>query len=172
MNLKDVVRRIWFLPFLLLTACQSGSATLPTLKEIWEKIIWVGTLGFLGTQFGPETPVGFMRLMVFILVFALLFEGSRLLGLQRNTQITVSLVLSIIATVFMPKGVLAGIGVAYGTVVSFFLIGVPVFAGLYVIYLLPSTNRWLIGIKVAIIGLLLALLIIIKNFAIAGLGLP
>ncbi len=70
----------------------------------------------------------------------------------------------------MPAGVLAGIGITYGTITAFVLIGVPVLAGLYAIYAIPSTNRWLIGMKIAIIILLLIILRAVRFHALKGFG--
>ena len=148
---------------IILTACQSSR--LPTGLEIWNKILWFGTLGFIG--FNDNPVAGFMRILVGILIFAILFELSRVVGLSRNIGITVSIILSLMTAVFIPGTVLAGIGTAYATFVSFVLIGLPVVGGLYALYRIPSTSRWWIFIKIVLILILIAILISVKDHALA-----
>lgn len=168
MELKQVFRSLALMPLLFLTACQSSTTTFPTFTDIWQRILEIGSLGFINT---PNNAEAFMRIMVFILVFAILYEASRFTGFQTNIRAIITIIFAIISSIFMPAGVLAGIGIAYGTVVAFFLIGIPVLGGLYAIYAIPSNNRWQIGIKVAIITVLLAILIQVRNHALAGFAI-
>ncbi len=156
------------LAFFLL-ACTDASGSL-TVKPIWDKILSVGSLEFLGIQ-GEGGLIAFMRILVAILVFALLFEASRLIGLSRNVAIAVTAILAIMSAVFIPGNLLAAIGGAYATVVAFVLIGVPVVGGFYALLRIPSTNRWLIALKIAIILLLLWVLISVKTHALKITGL-
>ena len=167
MEVKRVIRSLALMPLLFLTACQSSSTGFPSFTDIWGRILGIASLGFLNTAANAEA---FMRLMVFILVFAVFYEASRLTQFQPNIRAVISLVLAIISAVFMPAGVLAGIGITYGTITAFVLIGVPVLAGLYAIYAIPSTNRWLIGMKIAIIILLLIILRAVRFHALKGFG--
>ncbi|MBS3139801.1 hypothetical protein J4479_02250, partial [Candidatus Woesearchaeota archaeon] len=123
MEVKRVIRSLALMPLLFLTACQSSSTNFPSFTDIWGRILGIASLGFLNTAANAEA---FMRLMVFILVFAVFYEASRLTQFQPNIRAVISLVLAIISAVFMPAGVLAGIGITYGTITAFVLIGVPV----------------------------------------------
>jgi len=168
MQIKRVAQYLIFFSLLLLTACQTSQAQVPTLKDIWEGILEIGTLGFIGSA---DNLVGFMRIMVFILVFAVLYEASRLTRFPTNIRAVISIVISIISSVVMPAGVLAGIAAAYGTVVASVLIGVPVLGGFYALYRIPSDDRWQIALKIGIILITLVVLIEIKYGAIKGFGL-
>jgi hypothetical protein len=154
-----------------LAACTSTAGSSPTLGiDIWKQVLWFGTLGFLGyTAEGPM--VGFMRIAVLILVFALLYEGSRFLNfLGRNSRIVIALILSIISVVFIPGNVLAGIGAAYGTLVAFILLG-SVIAGMGWAYMsIPSTSMGYRLLRIALLLVLLFILISVKQHATGLLG--
>ena len=145
---------------MFLVSCQqvgiSGS-------EIWNKIIWFGSLGFLGATGNPME--GFMRILVITLVFAIFYELGGLVQLSPSIRTTVSLILAIMSGVFIPGTVLAGIGAAYGTLVALFLIGAPVVGGLYAIYRIPNTTRFHIFLRIVIILILLTILISVKIHA-------
>ena len=148
----------------LLTACTATG--LPSGIEIWNKILWFGSLGWLGHTDNPMA--GFMRIMIFILVFAILYELANLTGfLGRNVAITIALVISLISAVFIPGSVLAGIGAAYGTIVALFLIGLPVVGGLYGFFRIPTTTRFHRFMRLVVLLILLAVLIAVKNHAVA-----
>ncbi len=147
---------------LFLVSCTSPG--FPSGMDIYKKILWVGSLGFLGNVDSPMA--GFMRIMIFILVFAVLYELSRLVpGLTKNIAITVTGILALISAIFIPGPVLAGIGAAYGTVVAFVLIGIPVIGGLYLLHRVPAQTRWNHFIRIVIILLLIAILISVRNHA-------
>ena len=152
---------------LLVVSCAQGQQL--TLKDIWDAILSIGKLEFLGFA-GENALVAFMRIMIGILVFALLFEGSRAVGLARNIGTVVALVLSIISVIFIPGSILAGIGGAYATLIAFVLIGVPVVGGFYVLIRIPSTSRGWIALKMVIIVLLIWILSAVKANALTLLG--
>ena len=134
-------------------------------QGIFDKVVSIGNLDFLGAALGDEPIVGFMRIMIFILVFAILFEVSRLSGLRGNIGGTIAAIVSIMSVMFIPGTVLAAIGGAYATLISFILIGTPVAGGLYLIYVIPSDNRWQIGLKVVLLALLLWILMGVRDQA-------
>lgn len=149
---------------LFVVSCAPGQQL--TLKSVWNDILSIGQLKFLLGNAAPDNVIiGFMRLMVGILVFALLYEVSGLLGLSKNVRITVAVIISIMSLVFMPGAVLAAIGGSYATVVSLVMIGVPVVGGLYVIFRIPSTSRGLIFVKIVILLILLFVLINVRDQA-------
>jgi hypothetical protein len=131
-------------------------------KGVWDDIISIGTLDFLDDE---DAIFGFVRLMVALLVFAVLFEVSALLGFSKNIRIVIATILAILPAIFIPNTILAAIGGTYALVVSFILIGVPVLGGGYALYRIPSTSRPLILLKISIILLLLWLLFIVKDHA-------
>jgi len=156
------------LAFFLL-ACTEASGSI-TIKPIWDKILNVGSLGFLGIQ-GSGGLIAFMRILIAILVFALLFEVSRLTGLSRNIGIVVAAILAIMSAIFIPGNILAAIGGAYATIVAFALLGVPVFGGFYALIAIPGTTRGWIALRIVVILLLLWILISIKTHALNITGL-
>lgn len=140
----------------------------PSFGDIWNKLLWFGSLGFLGeNEFGL---VGFMRILLVVLVFALLYEGSRVAGLSQNIGIVVSAILAIISVIFIPNAVLAGIGAAYATVVSVILIGGIVFGGLWLFHLVPGQTRTQIFIRIVLLLILLMVLVSVKSHATDLLG--
>lgn len=155
--------------FLLSLAAFLASCTptgaFPSLMDIWLKILWFATLGWLGYyQEGPM--VGFMRILVVILVFAILYELATLTGfLSRNIAITIALILALMSGIFIPGSVFAGIGAAYATIVSLFLIGVPVLGGLYAFMRIPTTSRVYRFFRIVILLVLLMVLIAVKSHA-------
>ncbi len=150
---------------LFLVSCQQAGIS---GSSIYNKILWFGSLGFLGASGNPMS--GFMRILVTILVFAIFYElGGIPIGggplLTPSIRTTISLILAIISGVFIPTSVLAGIGAAYGTLVALFLIGLPVVGGLYAIHRIPNTYRFYIFLRIVIIIILLAILISVKIHA-------
>lgn len=163
MDLKRRMRN-WFLFVisLFLVSCQEVGIS---ASEIFNKLLWFGSLGFLG-QYGGNPLDGFMRILVIILVFAIFYELGGISNLiSPNIRTVVSLILAIMSGIFIPGTVLAGIGAAYGTLVALFLIGLPVVGGLYAIYRIPNTRRFYIFLRIVVILILLAILISVKVHA-------
>jgi len=146
---------------LLLASCSPEPG--PSGQEIWNKILWVGSLGFLGEN--DHGLVSFMRILIFILMFALLFEGSKVTGLSRNIAIVVSAVIAIMSSLFIPASVLEAIGVTYATLISIIFIGVPIIGGLLVFRMIPGTSRGWIALRIVILAILLTILYSIQYYA-------
>lgn len=145
--------------FLFVVSCTPNAG--PSGEEIWEKILWFGTLGFLGST--EDGLVSFMRILVFILVFALFFLGASMVpGLGRNTAIVIAAVLAIISVIFIPSSVLIGIGAAYATLTAVVLIGAPIVGGLALFRMIPGETRGGIAIRCIVLLVLLAVLIAVK----------
>jgi hypothetical protein len=137
-----------------------------TLENVWDAVLDIGMLKFL--KISSENALsGFMRLMIGILVFTLIFEATRLLGdyANRNARVVVAVIISIISVIFMPKKILLAIGSTYSIIVSIIMIGVPVAAGFYALYRIPSDNRWQVGMKVFILGILLWIMFVVRDYA-------
>jgi len=153
----------------LLVSC-SQSAGQVSGKDIWDTIIKLGSLEYFGLT-GTNAVVSFMRVLVAILIFAILFEVSGLLNFARNVRIALAVILSVISSIFIPAEVLAGIGAAYATLISFVLIGTPLIAGLVAYFNIPHTTRGWIAIRMVILLLLLWILLAVKHHASAITGL-
>ncbi len=162
-NFRKIGLGLFFVFLVLLSGC--SMQTTNSINDIWTNVLHIGGLGFLGGSDGPV--VGFMRIMVFILVFSLIYGGLRLVlgGLGSNIPIVIAAVISIISVIFIPGPVLMAIGGAYGTVVAFVLIGSVVFAGGLMLYIIPTTNRGWRLVRFIILCLLLFILMNVRDHA-------
>ena len=142
------------LSFLLASCDVQGNID---FSKIGETIISIGSLQFLGIQ-GQTVVMGFLRVMVGILVFALFFEASRFLPFGRNSRVIIALVLATLSVVLIPGQVLIGISAAYSTLMALILIGVPVVGAFYLVYRLPSNTGGEIGVKLFILTITLWIL--------------
>lgn len=154
-----------------LTGCKKDASGVEeiTLESIWEKVLSIGKLDFLGGDVATKGQnfVGFMRIMIGILIFAILsaVAAAVLPEGARGTGTIVSIILAVITSIFLPGSVLAGIGAAYGTLVAFFLMGMPIVGGGYLLHIMPRDNRFWIALRIALILVLIWVLIAIKNQA-------
>lgn len=148
---------------ILLVSC---STTTPPPSTFADWVKYIGSMGFLDVVAanGGNTLVGFVRILVAILVFAILYEAAHLF-LSQNIAITISAILAIISAIFIPGPVLAGIGSAYATLFSLALIAAPVVGGLWAIWRIPGTTRAQIGLRIVILFILLWVLIAVKEHA-------
>jgi len=156
---------------LFVVSCTTGPTGSISLKSIFDKIISIGKLDFLGMT-GESAISGFMRIMIFILVFTVLYEASRFLGASDGTRVTISLIISIISCIFIPKTVLIAIGTSYGLIVSLFLIGSVIVGGFFAIFQIPRQPWYWHLTRIGVLCLLLWLLLIMKDNAIKIAGLP
>jgi len=152
----------------LIVSCKQGEEL--SLATIWGKILDIGSLTSLGLD-SQTTLAAFLRIMVGILVFALFFEGARLLPFSQNIRVTLAIVLSVLSIVLIPGTVLIAISAAYSTVVATALISIPVVGAFYAVYRIPSTNRGQIAAKIFILIFALAIIMAIKEYATGTLGL-
>ena len=119
----------------------------PLLDRVWDRVIWIGQLGFLGI---PDASIvtGFTRILITLLVFTIFFavttafsgDGNALGFLSRGQAGIVSAIVAIITAIFIPASVLLAVGSGWATAVAFLLIGGPV-AGLF--YILWNVNTWM-----------------------------
>ncbi|MBI2666729.1 hypothetical protein HYX13_03900 [Candidatus Woesearchaeota archaeon] len=133
----------------------------PPLDSIFNVANEIVSLKFLGIQ-GQTAVMSFLRLMVGILVFALFFEGARLLPFQRNTRLAIAFVLATLSVLLIPGQVLVGISAAYSTLAALILVGVPVAGGFYLVYRMPSATRGEIAMKLVLLFILLLILWALK----------
>jgi hypothetical protein len=132
------------------------------VKAVFDSVVSVGQLGWAGVT-AESYLTGFMRLAIFLLIFTILFAiGSATLagvaGFSRNIIIAIALILAVISAIFIPGSVLSAIGVAYGTLFSFILIGAVVVGGGFLVYIIPTTNLPLRILRLVLILLLIWIL--------------
>lgn len=161
---------------LFLAACTSSDGEEFDLASIWDEFVYIFSLGPLLES--TDALGAFMRAIVGILVFALLFEaGNRLGFLARRTAMVVAGVLAIMTAIFLPNAILAGIGSAYAIAFAAILILTPVVGGLWVIFgsvggnpIIPHT-RFGHGLRIVILAVLLWILIAVKDHALNLVGM-
>lgn len=113
-----------------------------TLSNVWNRIISIGNLSFLGIG-DASLVAGFTRILVGILVFALFFallKNLKQLDFLEKQATVVALILAILSAVFMPANVLLGIGSGWGTAIALILIGAPIIGIAYILYKIPGKD--------------------------------
>lgn len=113
------------------------------LNRVFSRIISIGNLSFLGIS-DASLVVGFTRILVGILVFAIFFALLKNLGavdFLKKQAAMVAGILAIISAVFMPASVLLGIGAGWGTAVALILVGGPIVGLAYLLYLIPGKDN-------------------------------
>ncbi len=145
---------------LLLVSCTSSGPS----KSFKDWVYDIGTLQFLGVTSGENTLIGFLRILIAVLIFVILYEVAHLF-LTPNVSIAVSAILAIGSAIFIPGEILAGIFGAYATLFSLILIGAPVVGGLWAIWRIPGDTRGGIALRALILLILLWILLGVKALA-------
>jgi hypothetical protein len=122
-----------------------------TAGKVWDVILNIFQLKFIS---GGLMLVGFMRLVVFLLVFTLLFFGSQQIGLGRTGGI-VAFLLAAIGVIFIPGQILLFVGEVYGTIFAWGLIVSAIFALFFIVYYIPPNTWWGQLLRIFILILLL-----------------
>ncbi|MAF99230.1 MAG: hypothetical protein CMH61_01325 [Nanoarchaeota archaeon] len=133
--------------------------------NVWRRIISFGNLSFLGFS-DASIVAGFLRLLIGLLIFTVFFAvltGAKQFKLFNRGQAgIVAAILAIVTAIFMPTGILLGIGAGYGTAISLLLIGLPVAAVFYALFTLPGEPCFWLFIKFVLLTILLWVLSAIK----------
>ncbi len=117
------------------------------LYNVWDKILFIGNLGFLGFS-DSFAVIAVTRILIWILIFTIFFalinsfSGSdkALSFLGRNHAMIVAAVLATISAIFLPDYILTATGAGWATAIALILIGGPI-AGLA--YILWNINGWM-----------------------------
>lgn len=136
---------------------QTAGGPMEKLEEIFDGIVSVGQLGWLDVT--PEAKlVGFMRILIGIVIFSLLFMSFRLLSdkisgfeVPRNISVTISVVMAIVSSIFLPAAILTAIGTAYAAAVAFVLLGSLIAAGLWLLLGTETETRAVALIKLGMV---------------------
>ncbi len=144
----------------------SPSASTNIFGQAFDKIVSIGSLEFLLGTGADSKFIGFLRILIAILVFCVFYAGANAAGqfIPRQAGITISVILAILTSVFIPGSVLAAIGSGYAVLVSSLLIGVPVFALMYFIFGTQNT-RFMAGTKIVLLFLVWYVLIEVAYWA-------
>lgn len=160
-----MIKKSWLIIGLLLVmlfAVSCGPAgTSTTFKDV---VYDIGTLQFLGVTSGENTLVGFLRILIAVLIFVILYEVAHLF-LTPNTAVAIAAILAIGSVIFIPGQILAGIFGAYATLFSLIFIGAPVVGGLWAIWRIPGTTRGGLALRALILLILLWILLGVKALA-------
>ena len=124
---------------------------LTLLEQVWNRIIGIVNLSFLGVSDGGLV-IAFVRVLVWIMVFTVFFAGLRYTPhlkdlLKKNQALVVAFVLATISAIFLPADALLALGAGWGTLVALVLIGIPVVAILAALIMTPSSSRGVYFIK-------------------------
>ena len=138
---------MWLLASLLALPLVAAQGPLEFIGNVWNKILLIGGLSFL-QGFGL---VGFTRILIWILTFALFFavmgglgagkQEGRLTFLERKQAMVVAGVLATISAIFLPANAILAVGAGWATAVGLILIGAPLLGLFYVLWKIPSDKK-------------------------------
>ena len=121
--------------------------TIPNIiHNTFLQIIGIGDLGFLGVS-DHSLVVGFVRIMVWILIFTLFFAVAREVKsppfsyLKKNQAMVVAFCLATIAAIFVPAPALLAVGAGWATAIAVILIGVPIVAVAFALQAIPGNGQ-------------------------------
>jgi hypothetical protein len=101
----------------------SGTASAVT---IFTKIVTFGWLVDLGITTASVDPIeGFTRFLLFLVLCLLLFKGAKAIGMGDGISIAITIVFSLLTTIFIPGTILLAAATSYGTVFSVIMLGIP-----------------------------------------------
>lgn len=139
---------------------------------VWDKIISMGRLDFLGFSDGTIV-AAFTRILIGIFLFTVFFGVATTMGgkngalgfLNRGQAGVVSAILAIICAVFMPTSVLLAVGAGWATAVALILIGGPILGLTYLLWKIPwdgKETRYTILLKLVLCLLMFWILTAMK----------
>ncbi len=136
------------------------------ITQIWQTILGIGSLQFLFGNNAEGQLCGFLRIVMFILVFTLLYLGLSLIpGLTRGVAVTIGVILSIVSVIFMPCSIFLAWGTAYATLIAFVVVFGPALAGGAFLLLTPTPNRKIAFLKLMVVLILMWLVAVIGTWA-------
>lgn len=142
------------LTLFLLTLFSAGSALAePTgIGGVFSKILDIGRLEFLFGAGADNQLIGFIRIVIGILVFAILYMGlSMIPNMNKSIAITIGILLAIITAIFFPKEILLMFGETYATIFALIIIGGPIIAIMTLCFFTPTPNRAVAFIKFLVV---------------------
>src|SRR3989344_838877 len=140
------MKKMWWLSMLLALPMASAAGPLEFIGNVWNKILMIGGLSFL-QGFGL---VGFTRILIWILTFALFFAVMSFFGaegaaerktfafLKRNQAMIIAAVLATISAIFLPAAAILAVGAGWATAVGLILIGAPIVGLGWVLWNIPG----------------------------------
>lgn len=143
--------------FFTLLLSQLVTAALPTTGVDWFKyIITFGWLKAVGLSTATVDPLeGFIRFLLLITFFLVLFKGAQLLRLGTGSAVAIALVFSLIGMIFVPGTIILAAAASYGTIFSLVILGLPVLLCVGMYFFLRD-HVWMRTIVVGLLWLLLS----------------
>ena len=143
-----------YLNFILLMSIMASSA-LAEASEVFQNIITLGWLSDLGVGSTIDPLEGFVRILVGIALFAILFALSQKLdAIGKNVAIVISLVITLITMIFIPASVLLAAATSYATIFSVIILALPLGIGFWV-YFMMGENLWIRGFIMGVLWFVL-----------------
>lgn len=126
------------------------------LYDAGDTIIEIGTLKFIFGGYADNKLVGFLRIVIGILIFTLIYLGLSVWGdkIPKKIAITISILLSIMTSIFIPASVLISIAVTYGIIFSFIFYGALIVPGILLVFKTPTDTRPQALFKLVLLGLM------------------
>ena len=140
-------KQVWLWSFLVVLPMALADTF---LSGIWDKMLWMGNIGFLGIS-SASAVVAFTRILIWILVFTIFFaliatfsagkgQGGALQFLNRRQGGIVAAVIATITAIFLPAEVLLAVGSGWATLVAIILVGLPVFGIFWFLWVFPRPD--------------------------------
>lgn len=139
------MKKRWLLSALLMLPLVSAAGPLDVIGGVWNKILSVGSLSFIGVS----GLVPFTRILLAILCFTLFFAVLLVLPaskdgsprFKRNHAIVIAAVLAIMSAIFLPVAAILAVGVGWATAVGLILIGAPILGLGWVLWNTPGKDE-------------------------------
>lgn len=144
------MKRGWLITLGLLSVPLAAADLGTFIQTVFSKVVSVGQLNFLGVS-SQSLVVGFVRLLIWILIFTIFFAVIPSIGktaarpgtlsfLSRKQAGVVAFCIATIAAVFLPAEALLATGAGWATLIALILIGGPI-AGLAIfLWRIPGTD--------------------------------
>ena len=157
---KGIILMIFILSLLMISSVVAQQGMGDTLGGLWESILSIGSLEFILGGSADNQLFGFIRIAIGIIIFAILYMALGAVNnatggntIPKNIAITISIVMAIITSVFIPASVLATFGSTYAVIFSLILIGGPMAAVGWMVFGTPTPSRGVAALK--LFGILL-----------------
>lgn len=119
-------------------------------SNLWNKVLSVGNLSFLGLSDGSIV-AAFVRLLIWFLLFTVFFAVLTGLGgkggtapmsfFNRGQAGLIAAILATIGTIFLPAQVLLATGAGWATAIALFLVGGPVVGLAVLLLMFPGEGK-------------------------------
>ncbi|MFH1828221.1 MAG: hypothetical protein ABH824_03075 [Nanoarchaeota archaeon] len=118
------------------------------IGDLVSGVLDIGRLEFLFGSGADNQVIGFIRILMAVLVFSILYFGLSVIpNLPRNIAITIGILLALLTALFMPKQVLVMFGETYATIFALIIIGGPIAGVMALCFFTPTPNRGVAFVK-------------------------